>query len=142
MMSRGQASIEFFLIVSFILALMFMLQPLAQKSVASVTSVDDAALARSAAGLIAANADYVWLAGNGSVIQLQVRVPATYSCAGNSTTRAIQCVQTVITEGQSAINVTTPAIYSPKLTDNCGGISGWKTVKVASTGDGVEVGCP
>jgi len=91
-MKRGQLSIEFFLIVVFVLGLASALLALSEEQMRQTDLLDRAALARSALDSIAHTANHAWLAGNGTRLYTEIFVPANSVCLlYNSTQKRLYC---------------------------------------------------
>lgn len=79
-MRRGQVSIEFFLVVAFVLALASALLTVTEEQARQTGVVDRAALAKSALDTFAQAANHAWLSGNGARIYAEIFIPQNSVC--------------------------------------------------------------
>ena len=89
---RGQTSIEFFIITSFILLVAGVLISNTDIHLSGTKTLNNAALSKSVIDTVSSNANFVILGGNGSVVTAAVFVPKEATCINwDSTKRMFFC---------------------------------------------------
>lgn len=149
-MKRGQLSIEFFLIVAFILGLASALLTVSEDQVRQTTLLDRAALARNALDTVTHAANQVWLSGNGTRIVAEVFVPVNSICLlYNSTQQRLYCdvavrcpnnpSQFCYTYGERL--VTSQVIIDPATCPPYNALTGWYSIQLSHNGTAVNAVC-
>ena len=133
-MARGQLSVEFFLIVAFVLVLATILFSSTENEIRETRAVDRAALAKAAVAGVGNAVNSVALQGNGSVLKKDVFVPPETICfLYNQSASSLYC-----DTGRTVVRGPT-LLAQPSVSPACSS-SGWMTATVSSDPN-VSISC-
>lgn len=121
-MNRGQFSIDFFLVLSIIVAFFVLLYAVAIGEVGKARLVDSAVLSKSAVDGVASTIEFVALGGNYTSITREVFVPKEAACFFyNDAARKVFCVLSsqYVTGGKNRVESRT-LLVSPPVRFDCG----------------------
>jgi len=148
---RGQVSLEFILVVVFLLALITMLLPTANALADQISSLDELVAAKGALNAVASAIDYVVVSGDGARMHVDVYVPKNVHCfvdnSLNCTLKACkrwEAKNEVTFCGElEVLNVSSTPFYSVSdlKVQNCDGKTGWVPVDVYADGSSIVVQC-
>ena len=160
---KAQLSVEFFLVLSIIIAFSMILYNISRNEVARTKALDAAVISKSSLDSLTQATDFAALSGNGSALNLSVFVPpGAYCFYYNTTRKAYFCIIANVTPttagqvGQQSSDQQMLYIYGarsastlPKNFDTLcastiqqGGLSaGWWELRAQSNGDYVNVSC-
>ena len=143
---RGQLSVEFLLIASFLLALAAVLLNIAETQLRETEALDNAALSKAAADSLATWINTVFLHGNGSQIRAEFFVPPGSVCFFvNTTDRSnmfLECDADPLLGGK----ISSRSIYTSNVTldSSCppaNTTGGWYKVNVKNSKNFVTINC-
>ena len=148
----GQLSIEFFLVLSIIIAFSIILYNISREEVAKTKAVNAIVLAKNAIDAASQAVDFVALSGNGSALNVSVFVPREASCFYyNSSRDAFYCIiysaalQPAVTERQLVFGERFATRLPKYFGSSCAGAfplkPGWWLLRVESAGNAVNVSC-
>jgi len=125
-LARGQLSVEFFLIVAFILVLTTMILSNAENSLTETRTLDRMALAKAAVVEASQAANLVAVQGNGSSIKRLLFVPPETICFLYDDADGVLYCDTGKNTVRGPPLLVEPSVYAPCLS------SGWMTVEITS----------
>ena len=149
---RGQLSIEFFLVLSIIIAFSIILYNISRDEVAKTKAVNSILLSKNAVDSLSQAVDFVALSGNGSALNLSVFVPKEANCFYYNYTRdAFYCVvysqslQPSITDKEFVFGPRFQTTLYKNFTADCASsfplAPGWWELRARNEGASVNVSC-
>jgi uncharacterized protein (UPF0333 family) len=149
---KGQLSIEFFLVLSIIIAFSIILYNVSRDEVANTRATTAIVVVKSSLDSLSQAVDFVALSGNGSALNFTAFVPREANCIYyNSTRNSFYCViysPSLQREGASQQFVFGPPLaarLAKQFESSCTGSfplrPGWWELRAASVGGAVNVSC-
>jgi uncharacterized protein (UPF0333 family) len=149
---RGQLSIEFFLVLSIIIAFSVILYNVSREEVAKTKASNAVLLSKNALDSLVQAADFVALSGNGSALNVSFFVSKEAKCLYyNSTRDALYCVvyspelKSSVTAKELVFSQSFSTSLAKNLAPACGVeralAAGWWVAQVRSEGASVNVSC-
>ncbi|MBI4360894.1 hypothetical protein HY572_03945 [Candidatus Micrarchaeota archaeon] len=142
-MSRGQFSIDFFLVLSIVVAFSVLLYNVALGEIGKTKLLDSAVLGKHALDELASGVDTAAFSGNQSRLRKELFVPEDVNCLYfNSTENAFYCfVTSSFLEGRPNRLVSRSLLSSTPLDVQCGLAPGWHAASFFNNGSHVVVSC-
>ncbi|MFH0973339.1 MAG: hypothetical protein V1817_00940 [Candidatus Micrarchaeota archaeon] len=160
---KAQLSVEFFLVLSIIIAFSMILYNISKNEVARTKALDAAVISKNSLDSLTQATDFAALSGNGSALNVSVFVPpGAYCFYYNTTRKAFYCIIANVTPtttgsvGQQSSDQQMLFVYGARTTSTLqknfaslcasaiqqGGLSaGWWELRAQSNGDYVNVSC-
>ncbi len=140
---RGQAAVEFFLILAFSLALLAILVSNAESQIAQTSLLEKTVMAQAALDSLSQSINFVYLQGNNSRTRTQILVPQGASGSGGAScffnfSNALSCY---IGDPQGRQVYTRNLLALPSQIDSDCYSSGWKEVAVSNYDNRILVDC-
>lgn len=141
--SRGQFSIDFFLVLSIVIAFGVLLYNVAVTEVGKSTLLDSAVLGQSALDSVASGVDFAAFAGNGSRARKELFFPQDVNCLFfNQSANALYCfVSSAYLPGSKNRLVSRPLLSSSPLGLECVPKAGWSVAEFSNNGTHVVISC-
>jgi len=145
-LSRGQLSIEFLFVVSFLLALAAVLLNTAEAQLKETEALDNAALSKVAADSLATWVNSAYLHGNASQLIGEIFVPSASVCFFLNTTDAANPALECDPDPQLSGRVASRPLYTPNVTlaSSCPpsvAAGGWYRVTVKNSDNVIALTC-
>lgn len=140
---RGQFSIDFFLVLSIVIAFSVLLYNVAVNEVGKSMLLDSAVLGQSALDSVASGVDFASFAGNGSRVRKELFFPQDVNCLfHNQSLNAFYCfVSSAYLPGPKNRLVSRSLQSSPSLALDCVPQPGWSVADFSNNGTHVVVSC-
>ncbi len=140
---RGQFSIDFFLVLSIVVAFSVLLYNVALLEVGKSKLLDSAVLGKSALDALASGADTAAFSGNQTEFSRELFVPQDLLCLFfNASSNRFYCfVSSGYLEGSANRLESRPLLSTPSLAVQCSLSPGWNGVFFSNNGTHVVVGC-
>ncbi len=142
-MRRAQFSIDFFLVLSIVIAFSVLLYTVASSEMGKSTLLDSAVLGKNALDSFSAGADFAAFSGNQSRLNKEVFLPADLNCLFfNASTNSFYCfVSSAYLQGSKNRIVSRPLLSSMRLDLQCTPSQGWNSAQFFNNGSSVIVSC-
>ncbi|MEM0475345.1 MAG: hypothetical protein QW343_00955 [Candidatus Norongarragalinales archaeon] len=149
---KGQLSIEFFLVLSIIIAFSIILYNVSRDETAKTKAVNAVLLTKNAVDALSNAVDFVALSGNASALNSRVFISREANCLYyNASRNAFYCVvtspalQPSLTEKHLVFGPRLASTLAKNLEESCTASvplrPGWWELRVRSVGDAVNVSC-
>ncbi len=133
--TRGQVSIEFFVLLAFLIVISSLLLNTIQGQASETQKLDKAALSKTALNSVAFALNYVFLSGNGSKITQQVFVPKGVFCfIYNSSDKTLECDIGISKKVHSL------PLYADIPAPNCS-YEGWLNIEAQNLNGNTSLSC-
>ncbi len=142
---RGQFSIDFFLVLSIVIAFAVLLYNVAITEVGKSTLLDSAILGQNTLDSIASGIDFAAFAGNGSHVRKELWLPGDVNCLFfNQSTNAFYCFVSsayLPSSKNRLVSRTMLSSVGPGLAIQCNPTPGWFAADFSNNGTNVVVAC-
>ncbi len=140
---RGQFSIDFFLVLSIVIAFAVLLYNVAVMEVGKSTLLDSAVLGQSALDSVASGVDFASFSGNGSRVRKELFFPSDVNCLFfNQSIHSFYCfVSSAYLPSSKNRLISRPLLSSPPLALQCVPNPGWVVADFSNNGTHVVVSC-
>jgi hypothetical protein len=139
-MKKGQMSVEFFLLVGFILVLLSVLVTNADEESRKLSQLEKASLCKNAVDSIGYLSNYAALQGTGTLLKKEVFVPKNSVCfLVKQITSKYYLACDLGLQGRLAYS--DELIQQPTVSSQCQDNTGWLIVSVQGTASGPSISC-
>ncbi len=112
---KSQIGVEFFLVLSVVVAFIVILYTTAFQEVGKTRALNDAVLSKGAVDSMAQAVDFVYLGGNGSVLSKQLFVSPNSNCFYNTTSGVLSLYCTISSEYLDVLTQGKQQVFSQEL---------------------------